>query len=78
MDNETLGILIIVAIGFLSFVGMGSILISILYDPDESSNTIRKYSGLVPPEPLLEEEQDEASVVLDANATFDFEQLKEL
>ena len=74
MDNETIGTLLLTLIGCLSFFGMGSILISILYDPDESS---AKQKIIDSETWLQEDDQEPAEVVLEENPTFEFEQLKE-
>jgi hypothetical protein len=74
MDNETIGTLLLTLIGCLSFFGMGSILISILYDPDESSI---KQKIIDSETWLQEDDQEPAEVVLEENPTFEFEQLKE-
>jgi hypothetical protein len=55
MTNEFIGTLLLVIIGFLSFVGIGSLILSIIFDPDESDTKIYN-PQLILEEPVLEKE----------------------
>lgn len=74
---DNLGNIIFSCLGFITFLGMIFILLSIIYDPKEISK--QEYLEMVAHHKRIIADNEPASVILDnySDLTYDFDQLKE-
>lgn len=80
MEDTTPGIILVTIIGLLYFIGIGSLILSFIYDPKEPSSytndNSERPSVVSSYRSLVSEEEEIASVIVDADdspPSFDFD-----
>lgn len=80
MEDNTIGLVVVTIIGLLYFIGIGSLILSFIYDPKEPTSLIIEKSpqhSVVSSYRSFVTEEDEASVILEEDnkntETFDFD-----